>query len=84
MITAIYFGFSDKTLLIKSSIVLSCVMVLFFMQNIPSLNLSLGWTSLIGAITLLILQVGFNCNLVVISSMIRVIIDGSQIFYLFK
>ena len=51
------------------------------MQNIPSLNLSLGWTSLIGAITLLILQVGFNCNLVVISSMIRIIIDRSQIFY---
>ena len=30
-------------------------MLLFFLQNIPQLNLSLGWTALLGAITLLIL-----------------------------
>jgi Na+/H+ antiporter NhaD/arsenite permease-like protein len=29
--------------------------LLFFLQNIPQLNLSLGWTALLGAITLLIL-----------------------------
>ena len=52
-----FFIILDKPLLVKSGVVLCFVMLLFFLQNIPSLNLSLGWTSLIGAITLLILQV---------------------------
>ena len=45
----------NKSLLVKSGIVLTVTVILFFLQNIPSLNLSLGWTSLLGATTLLIL-----------------------------
>ena len=45
----------NKSLLVKSGVVLFLTVVLFFLQNIPSLNLSLGWTSLLGATTLLIL-----------------------------
>ena len=46
---------TNMGLLIKASIVLTFTVLLFFLQNIPQLNLSLGWTALLGAITLLIL-----------------------------
>ncbi|XP_067134340.1 P protein-like [Centruroides vittatus] len=45
----------NKVLLAKSSIVLITVIILFFLQSVPSLNLSLGWIALLGAIMLLIL-----------------------------
>ena len=46
---------TNMGLLVKASIVLTFTVLLFFLQNIPQLNLSLGWTALLGAITLLIL-----------------------------
>ena len=46
---------TNKGLLVKAAVVLSITVILFFLQNIPSLNLSLGWTALLGAMTLLIL-----------------------------
>ena len=46
---------TNMGLLVKASIVLTFTVLLFFLQNIPRLNLSLGWTALLGAITLLIL-----------------------------
>ena len=46
---------TNKGLLVKASVVLAITVLLFFLQNIPSLNLSLGWTALLGAMTLLIL-----------------------------
>lgn len=45
----------NKYLLIKCSVVLITVIMLFFLQSVPSLNLSLGWIALLGAIMLLIL-----------------------------
>ncbi|CAL8079099.1 unnamed protein product [Orchesella dallaii] len=42
-------------LLIKCGVVLSCVILLFFIHSIPQLNLSMGWTALLGAVLLLIL-----------------------------
>ena len=46
---------TNMGLLVKATVVLTITVILFFLQNIPQLNLSLGWTSLLGAITLLIL-----------------------------
>ena len=46
---------TNPGLLVKASAVLTFTVLLFFLQNIPQLNLSLGWTALLGAITLLIL-----------------------------
>ena len=46
---------TNKGLLVKSLAVLTVTVLLFFLQNIDSLNLSLGWTALLGAMTLLIL-----------------------------
>ena len=46
---------TNMGLLVKACVVLAFTVILFFLQNIPSLNLSLGWTALLGAITLLIL-----------------------------
>ncbi|XP_045528917.1 P protein-like isoform X1 [Pieris brassicae] len=46
----------DKPLLIKASICVTFVVVVFFLHAIPQLqNLSLGWTALLGAILLLLL-----------------------------
>ncbi|XP_018494348.2 P protein [Galendromus occidentalis] len=42
-------------LLIKSGIVLTVVIILFFIQSIPDLNLSLGWIAIYGALALLVL-----------------------------
>ena len=47
---------TNKTLLLKSGIVLAVTIVLFFLQNFPKFHLSLGWTALLGALTLLILS----------------------------
>ena len=49
------FPIRDRVLLIKSSITLVFVIVMFFLHSIPSLNLSLGWTALLGALLLLLL-----------------------------
>lgn len=46
---------TNMGLLVKSVGVLAVTVLLFFLQNIPRLNLSLGWTALLGATTLLIL-----------------------------
>ena len=46
---------TNMGLLVKATAVLAVTVLLFFLQNIPQLNLSLGWTALLGAITLLIL-----------------------------
>ena len=46
----------NKNLLIKSCIVLTFVIVFFFLHSLPQIKgLSLGWTALLGAILLLIL-----------------------------
>ncbi|XP_014474138.1 PREDICTED: P protein-like [Dinoponera quadriceps] len=45
----------DKWLLVKSGFVLFFEMTLFFLHSVPNLNLSLGWTALIGILLLLIL-----------------------------
>lgn len=42
-------------LLLKSGMTILFVVVLFFLHSIPQLNLSLGWTALLGAILLLVL-----------------------------
>ena len=39
---------TNKGLLVKAAVVLAITVILFFLQNIPSLNLSLGWTALLG------------------------------------
>ncbi|CAN8001025.1 unnamed protein product [Ixodes hexagonus] len=43
------------SLLIKSGLVLLVVILLFFMQSIPNVHLSLGWIAILGAVTLMIL-----------------------------
>ena len=45
----------NKTLLIQSGVVLTVTIILFFLSNFPLFNLSLGWTALLGSLTLLIL-----------------------------
>ncbi|CAH0761893.1 unnamed protein product [Diatraea saccharalis] len=46
----------DKNLLIKATVAVTFVVVLFFLHSIPELNrVSLGWTALLGAILLLTL-----------------------------
>ena len=47
---------TDRPLLVKSVCVLAVTVVLFFMQNFPQTQLSLGWTALLGALTLLVLS----------------------------
>ncbi|XP_073970571.1 OCA2 melanosomal transmembrane protein hoepel1 isoform X2 [Rhodnius prolixus] len=42
-------------LLIKSALTLAFVITLFFLHSVPQLNLSLGWSALLGVILLLIL-----------------------------
>ncbi|KAI5640089.1 citrate transporter domain-containing protein [Phthorimaea operculella] len=45
----------DKNLLIKSTIAVGFVVILFFLHSLPQLHVSLGWVALLGAILLLIL-----------------------------
>ncbi|KAE8736984.1 hypothetical protein FOCC_FOCC017556 [Frankliniella occidentalis] len=45
----------NKVLLVKSGMTILFVVALFFLHSIPQLNLSLGWTALLGAILLLVL-----------------------------
>ncbi len=42
-------------MLVKCCVVLFFTIVLFFLSNFPSLNLSLGWTALLGALATLVL-----------------------------
>ncbi|XP_069685556.1 P protein isoform X2 [Periplaneta americana] len=53
-LTALY-PIRNKVLLVKSGVSLLFVVVLFFLHSVPNLNLSLGWTALLGAILLLVL-----------------------------
>ena len=45
----------NKPLLIKCAIVMTIVIILFFLQGLPSIDLSLGWIAILGAVALLIL-----------------------------
>ncbi|XP_059056583.1 P protein-like [Achroia grisella] len=46
----------DKVLLLKSTVAITFVVIVFFLHSIPELNrISLGWTALLGAILLLTL-----------------------------
>ncbi|KAI4487019.1 hypothetical protein M0802_012119 [Mischocyttarus mexicanus] len=45
----------DKWLLVKSGFTLMFVITLFFLHSVPGVNLSLGWTALLGVLLLLIL-----------------------------
>ncbi|XP_043678814.1 P protein isoform X5 [Vespula pensylvanica] len=45
----------DKWLLVKSGFTLVFVITLFFLHSVPGMNLSLGWTALLGVLLLLIL-----------------------------
>ncbi|KAG8183960.1 hypothetical protein JTE90_005190 [Oedothorax gibbosus] len=45
----------NTSLLWKSAIVIGIVIIFFFLQSIPDLNLSIGWIAILGAICLLIL-----------------------------
>jgi hypothetical protein len=45
----------NKELLIKAGVVMVIVIILFFMQSVPFMHLSLGWIALLGAICLLVL-----------------------------
>ncbi|GFU48928.1 p protein [Nephila pilipes] len=49
------FRVKDTSLLIKSGIVISVVILFFFMESVPGLNLSIGWIAILGAIFLLVL-----------------------------
>ncbi|KAM3955657.1 P protein-like [Aphomia sociella] len=50
------FNIRDKVLLLKSSVAIAFVVVMFFLHSIPELNrVSLSWTALLGAILLLVL-----------------------------
>ncbi|XP_015122184.1 P protein [Diachasma alloeum] len=45
----------NRTLLIKSGVVLLFVILLFFLHSLPALHLTLGWTALLGVLLLLII-----------------------------
>ncbi|XP_063987100.1 P protein-like [Diachasmimorpha longicaudata] len=45
----------NRTLLIKSGVVLFLVILLFFLHSLPTLHLTLGWTALLGVLLLLII-----------------------------
>ena len=45
----------NRELLVKAGVVMFLVIVLFFAQSLPFMHLSLGWISIFGAITLLVL-----------------------------
>ncbi|XP_054715570.1 P protein-like [Uloborus diversus] len=49
------FKLKNSALLLKSGIAISIVILFFFLQSIPQLNLSIGWVSILGAICLLTL-----------------------------
>ena len=54
------YSITNKALVYKILVVLSVVVILFFLENVPELNLSLGWIALLGAIATLILQDKMN------------------------
>ncbi|XP_050032146.1 P protein-like [Dermacentor andersoni] len=45
----------EPALLVKSTIVLASVIVLFFLQSIPAIHLTLGWIAILGAVMLMVL-----------------------------
>lgn len=45
----------EPALLVKSTIVLASVIVLFFLQSIPTIHLTLGWIAILGAVMLMVL-----------------------------
>lgn len=45
----------NKELLVKAGVVMGISIVLFFMQSIPFMHLSLGWIAILGAICLLVM-----------------------------
>ncbi|KAF8793574.1 P protein like [Argiope bruennichi] len=49
------FKVKNTSLLFKSGIIISIVIVFFFLESIPELNLSIGWIAILGAIFLLVL-----------------------------
>lgn len=49
------YNIKNKTLLVKSGIVMLCVIMLFFLQSMPNMDISLGWIAVLGAIALLTL-----------------------------
>lgn len=44
----------DKNLLIDSSVVLTAVIIMFFVHSVPQIHLDLGWIAIIGAMALLL------------------------------
>lgn len=50
------YSITNKPLVVKTLVVLVIVVILFFLENVPELNLSLGWIALLGAIATLVLQ----------------------------
>ncbi|KAI1301636.1 P protein [Halotydeus destructor] len=46
----------NKPLLVKSSIVMFGVILLFFLQSLPNMSLSLGWIAILGAVALMTLS----------------------------
>ncbi|CAL1266266.1 unnamed protein product, partial [Larinioides sclopetarius] len=49
------FRVKNKSLLLKSGVVIGVVILLFFLESIPGLKLSIGWIAILGAIFLLVL-----------------------------
>ncbi|GBM31572.1 P protein [Araneus ventricosus] len=49
------FRVKNKSLLLKSGVVIGIVILLFFLESIPGLKLSIGWIAILGAIFLLVL-----------------------------
>ncbi|GFY75293.1 p protein [Trichonephila inaurata madagascariensis] len=49
------FKLKNTTLLLKSGIIIGIVIIFFFLESIPELNLSIGWIAILGAIFLLVL-----------------------------
>ncbi|XP_035233322.1 P protein-like [Stegodyphus dumicola] len=49
------FKVKNSSLLLKSGIVIGIVIIFFFLESIPQLNLSIGWIAILGAICLLVL-----------------------------
>lgn len=49
------FKVKNPSLLLKSGVVIGVVILLFFLESIPELELSIGWIAILGAICLLVL-----------------------------
>ncbi|GFU48922.1 p protein [Nephila pilipes] len=49
------FKLKNTSLLLKSGIIIGIVIIFFFLESVPGLNLSIGWIAILGAIFLLVL-----------------------------